>query len=180
MLEKITWNLMSYPEVKCFSIIPHNPSSSASQGKEIFPLAPCSVQLCRRYPFAQISFLICTDQVMSIYHPTWCCKRRFKYHKLWKKNHYTWHCFSKDFDNKIHRIGHYVSNLRSFAKRFLLTESSIMPSLIDLPNSFQNFAYWPFFSSSLEFSTSASIITPVISNTKYIPQIDLGDKKVTP
>ena len=51
----------------------------------------------------------------------------------------------------------YLSNLRSFAKRFLLVASSIMPSFIDLPNSFQNFAYWPFFSSmSLDSSSSAA------------------------
>lgn len=50
----------------------------------------------------------------------------------------------------------YLSNRSSFARRFLLVASSMIPSLIDLPNSFQNRVYWPFFSSSLLlFSTSA-------------------------
>ncbi|KAF6162956.1 hypothetical protein GIB67_021105 [Kingdonia uniflora] len=34
-----------------------------------------------------------------------------------------------------------LSNLRSFAKRFLLDSSSIIPSFTDLPNSFQNLVY---------------------------------------
>lgn len=125
---------------------------------ETFPIVPCWFLLCRRYPSALISFLRYTGLEKSICHLIWYCKRvqRPKSPSDPQKDG----LHSKGSNTKMHTTkkikNKYLSNLRSFANRFLLVASSTIPSLMDLPNSFQNLVYWPFFSlSSPDLSTSA-------------------------